>query len=101
MCLCCLQVRIGELVNELQADQLSIVLWSMGKLQAYPGIEVMETLVSRSRISLAEHAPQVRLNQTTSYWLRQGFEYICLTAPTSKLIRPGQYDCSSMHECCG
>ena len=59
--LCELQARIGELANELAPHQLSTILWALGKLQAYPGIEIMETLVTRSRTSLAEHGPQVPL----------------------------------------
>jgi hypothetical protein len=61
MVLCELQARIGELANELAPHQLSTILWALGKMQAYPGIEIMETLVTRSRISLAEHDPQVPL----------------------------------------
>ena len=54
-----MQARVGELANELAPHQLSSALWALGKLQAYPGIEVMETLVTRSRLSLPDHAPQV------------------------------------------
>ncbi len=58
---CETQARIGELANELAPHQLSTILWALAKMQAYPGIEIMETLVTRSRISLAEHGPQVPL----------------------------------------
>ena len=46
-------------MNELKPRQLSTVLWAMGRMRAYPGIEIMETLVTRARTSLAEHDPQV------------------------------------------
>ena len=59
--MCGSQARIGELVNELKPRQLSTVLWAMGRMKAYPGIEVMETLVTRARTSLPEHDPQVCL----------------------------------------
>lgn len=61
-------------MNELKPRQLSTVLWAMGRMRAYPGIEVMETLVTRARTSLAEHDPQVWLLQetsmTSSWWMR-------------------------------
>ena len=53
-------------MNELKTRQLSTLLWAMGRLKAYPGIEVMETLVTRACISLAEHDPQVCLLQSNS-----------------------------------
>ena len=55
-----MQARVGELAGELAPHQLSTVLWALGKLQAYPGIEVMETLLMRSRLSLPNHPPQVQ-----------------------------------------
>ena len=58
---------MGELAGELAPHQLSTVLWALGKLQAYPGIEVMETLLMRSRLSLPSHPPQVQHLQI-SFW---------------------------------
>ena len=55
-----MQARVGELAGELAPHQLSTVLWALGKLQAYPGVEVMETLLMRSRLSLPNHPPQVQ-----------------------------------------
>jgi hypothetical protein len=54
------QARVGELSAGLEPRDLSTLLWAYGKLQAYPGIEIMETLVMRARLSLDKHSPHVR-----------------------------------------
>lgn len=54
------QARVGELSGLLAPRELSTLLWAYGKLQAYPGVEIMETLVMRARLSLDKHAPHVR-----------------------------------------
>lgn len=58
-------------MNELKPRQLSTVLWAMGRMRSYPGIEIMETLVTRARTSLVEHDPQVCM---LWYHMRQGQE---------------------------
>ncbi len=54
------QGRVGELSLTLAPRELSTLLWAYGKLQAYPGVEIMETLVMRARLSLDKHSPHVR-----------------------------------------
>ena len=54
------QARVGELAGSLSARDLSTVLWGYGRLGAYPGVEVMETLISRARLQLADYSPHVR-----------------------------------------
>lgn len=55
-----MQARVGELAGSLSARDLSTVLWGYGRLGAYPGVEVMETLISRARLQLADYSPHVR-----------------------------------------
>ena len=74
---------MGELAGELAPHQLSTVLWALGKLQAYPGIEVMETLLMRCCLSLPNHPPQVQ----------------DLPMPPSPQAPPAHY-CSDVHVRC-
>lgn len=53
------QARVGEVSNTLSPGDVSSLLWAYSQLRAYPGIELMETLVTRTRLTMAKHTPQV------------------------------------------
>ena len=58
----------------------------MGRIRAYPGIEIMETLVTRARTSLAEHDPQVCIFWKTAWRVEIATS---MTVPAMHLTREG------------
>ena len=53
------QARIEEVVQELEPLQITTILWSFGKLNYHPGIELMEVLLAAMSLNIGHFATQV------------------------------------------
>ena len=53
------QARIEEVVQELEPLQITTILWSFGKLNFNPGIELMEVLLAAISLNISHFATQV------------------------------------------
>lgn len=56
-----LQARIEEVVQDLEPLQITTILYSLGRLNHHPGIELMEALLSGIHLNIQAFAPQVLL----------------------------------------
>ena len=53
------QARIEEVAQDLEPLQMTTILWSFGKLNYHPGIELMEALLSAVTLNTSSFATQV------------------------------------------
>jgi hypothetical protein len=88
----CAQARAGELAQALQPRGLGAVLWAFGRMRAYPGLEVMETLVLRTRLAAPALEPQALANAVWACaWLRHHPGDLLADAAADAAARPGAY----------
>ncbi len=86
------QARAGELAQALQPRGLGAVLWAFGRMRAYPGLEVMETLVLRTRLAAPALEPQALANAVWACaWLRHHPGDLLAEVSADTAARPGAY----------